>query len=405
MSRVNPGRLAALRALVGVDGGAHAEDLLDELAPRADRDRRLAWALVLGVLRRRGAVDHLLQPFLRQPLEQLDPPVRAALRLGAYELRATRVPVHAAVSQAVEACRAAGARRAAGLVNAVLRKVGGGELPADPFLDLPPWLRERWHGWGDWVARLGEPAPTCLALRPGAEVPASLELREARLDGEVLPHAGWLGVGGRVEELEGYEAGGWWVMDPAAIRTADLCLRWSDLAAPRVLDACAAPGGKALRLASLGAEVRCTDSSASRLRRLAENAARADLPLVARVHDWLEGPGEALGSFDVVLVDAPCTGLGTVRRHPEIKWRRLPTDPAAMALRQRRILRNAATRVRPGGLLVYSVCSTEPEEGLPVAEGLAGWRVAHRWSATPPAGDEDGFQVFGLIADEAAASS
>ena len=401
MSGVNPGRLAALRALIGVEGGAHAEDLLERLAPREDRDRRLAWALVMGVLRRQGALDSLLQPHLKQPLERLDAPVRVALRLGAYELRATRVPTHAAVSQAVEGCRRAGAPRAAGLVNAVLRKVGPGALPEDPFLDLPTWLQQRWSGWGEWVARLAEPAPVALALRSSTSGPEGVELEPVIMgDEEVQDLVFARKISGRLDELPGFAEGDWWVMDPSAALTADLCLRWWEGEAPRVLDACAAPGGKSLRLASRGAEVRCTDTSAERLALLGENAARVGFTLPARVHDWLDGTAEDLGSFDIVLVDAPCTGLGTVRRHPEIKWRRLPSDPAAMALRQRRILKHASTRVRDGGLLVYSVCSTEPEEGEGVVASLKGWKVVHRWSSTPPKGDEDGFQVFGLIATD-----
>ncbi len=400
-SRANPGRVAALRVLASVDTGAHAEDLLDELAPTEDKDRRLAWSLVFGVLRRRGAIDALLSPHLSRSMDKLDAPVRAALRVGVWELSASRVPRHAAVSQAVEACRAVGAGRASGFVNAVLRKVGEPTLSTDPMLDLPPWLQERWSDWEAWVALLASPAPTCGVSRDPSRLPEGLPAHPTSLDDLDLPGAFVLdSPGGRLDQLPGFAEGAWWVMDPAAAAVADLCLAWSGKESPEVLDACAAPGGKSMRLASLGAKVRCVDSSANRLRRLQANAERVGLDLPCRVHSWEQGSGEDLGEYDVVLVDAPCTGLGTVRRHPEIKWRRLRTDPAAMALRQRRILANAAKRVRPGGLLVYAVCSTEPEEGRAVAESLAGWRVAHSWTRTPPTGDEDGFQCFGLIRDD-----
>ncbi len=164
-----------------------------------------------------------------------------------------------------------------------------------------------------------------------------------------------------------------------------------------MLDACAAPGGKTLRLAAGGARVTATDESAARLGRIRENLGRTGL-VADRVlaWDWLDGPCPDLARFDAVLVDAPCTGLGTLRRHPEIKWRRLPSDPAAMALRQRPILANAARHVAPGGALVYAVCSPMPEEGEAVVASLAEWTVTRRWAAVPPSGDEDAFQAFVL---------
>lgn len=396
-AQANPGRVAAARALLGVEQGGHAEDLLAELAPAKDADRGLAWHLCLGVLRRRGTVDAVLSPLVRRGLDSLELPVLVTLRLGVFEALLSRTPHHAAASQAVEVVRALGLGRASGLVNAVLRKAVGATLPTDPLLDLPPWLQARWSEWPEWVACLREPAPVFgVARGPDAPRPEGcddgVDLGARTLDDVFRLPAG----SGAVPRLQGFAEGGWWVMDPASVWVADLAFEWSESQSPRVLDACAAPGGKSLRLASRGAEVRCSDLSPQRLARLAENAQRVGLSLPARAHDWLKGPAPGFGSFDVVLVDAPCTGLGTVRRHPEIKWRRLPTDPAAMALRQRRILASCADHVAPGGLLMYSVCSTEPEEGPAVAESLAGWDIAHRWQNVPPAPGADGFQAFGL---------
>ncbi len=389
MSRANPGRVAAVRVLVGVEGGAHAEDLLAELAPPPP-DRALAWNLALGVLRRRGTLDALLAPLVRGGLDRLQPPVRAALRVGAYELKFARTRDHAAVDQAVEVTRATGAGRAAGLVNAVLRKAARGRVSDDPWLDLPPWLRRRWRGWDAWVARLAEPPALCGSWR---DAPVEgLATAPAEAGGEAVPGCFRLvDPGGPVPELPGFAEGRWWVMDPAAARVADLAR------GERVLDACAAPGGKSFRLAAAGAAVTAVDADDERLARVGEGAARLDLPVALHRHDWLDGPAPDLPrDFDAVLVDAPCTALGTVRRHPEIRWRRRPGDPAAMAPRQLAILRAAAEHVADGGRLVYAVCSPEPEEGEGVVSRLAGWRVVDAWASAPPAGDEDAFQAFVL---------
>lgn len=395
MARANPGRVAAGRALLGVAEGAHVEDVLAKVAPPEGPDRGLAWHLALGVLRRQGTVDALIRPHLRKPLERLDPPVRVALRIGAFEKAFSRTPPHAAVSQGVELCKALGARRASGFVNAVLRRVDGRRLPDDPALDLPEWLAGRWADAGDWLPRLQEPAPICGVWRDGPV--EGLAVEPVQAGGLQVPGAFALGaVRGAIDGLPGFAEGKWWVMDPAAAAVADLALAQAQTDTPRVLDACAAPGGKSLRMAAGGAQVTAVDQSAERLARVGEGSRRTGLPITAVHHDWLDGPHPDLGTFDVVLVDAPCTGLGTVRRHPEIKWRRLPTDPAAMALRQGPILEAAATHVAPGGALVYAVCSPMEEEGLPVVAGLAGWRVRDRLATFPPAGDEDAFQAFVL---------
>lgn len=399
MSSLNPGRLAAVRVLIGVEDGAHAEDLLGELAPQASADRGLAWHLVLGVLRRQGSLDWLLSPLLSRPLGKLDKSVRAALRVGAYELAFSGTARHAAVDQAVEAARAAGSPGGAGLVNAVLRKVDPARLPDDPTLDLPPWLAERWRGMGEgslaWIARLREAAPLSLVWR-GAPV-AELATAPARAGGEVVEGAAVLvDQHGPIEAMPGFREGAWWVMDPAAARVADL--GWEALGRPTegwtALDACAAPGGKSFRLATRGAAVTAVDAQARRLQKVGEGARRLGLPVQEAVHDWLRGPCATLGLYDLVLVDAPCTGLGTLRRHPEIKWRRLRSDPAAMAIRQVPILQAAAAHVRPGGVLVYAVCSPEPEEGIRVVEALQGWSIERSLRFAPPTGDEDAFQAF-----------
>jgi 16S rRNA (cytosine967-C5)-methyltransferase len=188
---------------------------------------------------------------------------------------------------------------------------------------------------------------------------------------------------GRVDNLPGYAEGRWWVMDPAAVAVADLV---PDV--PIVLDTCAAPGGKSLRLAARGIRVQATDLDATRLDRLVENANRVGLHVEPRVHDWSVAPMP--GQWPAVIVDAPCTALGLVRRHPELRWRRTEADVRAAHERQKRILRNAATVVAPGGTLVYAVCSPEPEEGPDVAAVL-GWKMEAGFANE---GNPDGADVF-----------
>jgi 16S rRNA (cytosine967-C5)-methyltransferase len=386
--------VAAVHALIAVEEGHHADQVLAEIAPPPGPDRGLAWNLVLGVLRRQGALDALLEPRLSQGVSGLDPTVRAILRAGLYDAKLTRTPPHAAVHQAVEVARAVGAVRASRLVNAVLRRASADTISEDPFLDLPPWLARRWQAWPDWVARLQlEPAICIAGQRALSE---GLSAVPVDIGGGPLEQAWTLDErSGRLEALPGFEAGDWWVMDPAAATVADLTARHCP-AGGGVLDACAAPGGKAFRLHAQGYTVVAVDQSVRRMSTFKGNAARLKMEIQTHVHQWGAGAAEELGLFDVVLVDAPCTGLGTVRRHPEIRWRCMPSDPAAMGIRQRAILQAAAEHVQPGGALVYAVCSPEQAEGEDVVSQLAGWAVVDSWSSRPPVADEDAHQAFVL---------
>jgi 16S rRNA (cytosine967-C5)-methyltransferase len=342
------------------------------------------------VLRRQGALDAALAPHLSRPIHRLDPAPRIALRLGLFEAKLSRTPLHAAVDQAVELTRRLGGARASGLVNAVLRKAASRDLSDDHLLDLPQWLASEWSEWSGWIARTREPARLCV-VTPDGEAPADLSVEPAAAAGQPVDGAFWVNdTSGAVEQLPGFAEGAWWVMDPAAAAVADLC------EGSTILDACAAPGGKTFRLAARGAAVLSVDLEPERLARLESGAARLGLPVRVRQHDWLTGPIPELGTFDTVLVDAPCTGLGVIRRHPEIRWRRLQSDPAAMAFRQRQILQAAAAHVGPDGRLVYAVCSPMTAEGEAVAGGLADFHITARWASRPPAGDEDAFQAFVL---------
>jgi len=349
--KLDPQRLAAAQGLLAVERG-------DRLGVEGPMARHLA----LGVLRHRGWLDAVLERVGR-PVETLDAPVRAALRLGLFELHFSRTPDHAAVDQAVELVKGLKKGRASGYVNAVLRRAGAEQLPTDPLLNHPAWLMER------WIDRLGESATRELCARLDQPAPLALvgDIGELSARPTSVEACFLLDEAGAVPALPGYDQGGWWVMDPAAAAVADLVPKG------RVLDACAAPGGKTLRLLWRGCDVVAVDRNRRGLRRLADNLARCGYSAGTHRIDWESGTPD-LGIFDAVLVDAPCTGLGTTRRHPEIRWTRLPTDPAAMGLRQERILAACARHVRPEGHLVYSVCSPEPEEGPQVAKSL-GWPV------------------------------
>ncbi|MGB0641080.1 MAG: RsmB/NOP family class I SAM-dependent RNA methyltransferase, partial [Myxococcota bacterium] len=389
---MNPGRVAALRALIAVEEGAHAEDILPTVAPTTGPDRGLAWHITLGTLRYQGRIDQTLTPFLRRPLNKLDPGVRNALRLGVFEAQVSQTPAHAAVSQAVEACRAIGLGRATSMVNAVLRKAIQKPISSDPFDGLPAWLQQRWSAYGDWVKRLHEPVPVCLRS-PSKPIDSATPVT---LDGQIVPDLWSLPTGsGSILNIDAYQQGQAWVMDPSAAKVADI-VQAALGGQGTVLDACAAPGGKTMRMASHGLNVTAVDLSESRLERLQTNLDRLSISASVLQHDWLTGPLPKGDTYDAVLVDAPCTGLGTIRRHPEIIWRRLPADPQAMGIRQRQILSNAATHVCPGGVLVYAVCSPEPEEGPQVVADMTGWEVTEQWCSVPPSADEDAFQSFVL---------
>ncbi len=399
-SRVNGGRLAAIRALVAVEHGEHVEESLARFAPAAGPDRALSWHLALGVLRSRSALDELVRLVARRGVTTLDPPVAAALRVGLFELRRGGVAPHAAVDQAVEAVRALGLAHAAGFVNAVLRRSTDVPLAEEAWLGHPAWLVARWrarYGAADadrWMEANNAPAPVHLVCR---EDPAGV-VRAFQHAGLVLVPAGPDGVyrvpsgAGTPEGWPGFEEGRWWVMDPVAVAVADLCGEVEDAV---VLDTCAAPGGKSFRLASRGARVVATDADEGRLERLRAGAARLGVPVDVRTHDWTASAASVVA--DVVLVDAPCSGLGVVRRHPDIRWRRVATDLPGFASRQRAILHHAAACVRPGGALIYAVCSPEPEEGEEIAATL-GWREEARLCNAPALDGADVFQAFRLRA-------
>lgn len=340
----------------------------------SDRDRALVRMLTATVLRRLGSLRALLDGFLESGLPPNVPQVEIALLLGAAQILFLDVPDHAAVDLSVQLASKPRNKRYAGLANAVLRRIAreGRERIAalDPLLDTPPWLLERWQRTYS--------AETAAAIAAAHKIEPPLDLtakRDAaawaeRLGGLLLPTGTIRLTGaGPVASLPGYAEGAWWVQDIAASLPARLLGDVRNLA---VADLCAAPGGKTAQLASAGSRVVAVDRSENRMKRVQENLARLSLSaeiVVADATEWNGGP------FDAVLLDAPCSATGTIRRHPDIPWQKQPEDLVALTALQRRLLDNAAALTKPGGLLVYATCSLEPEEGEQQVESFLARRT------------------------------
>ncbi|HEY1752791.1 MAG TPA: RsmB/NOP family class I SAM-dependent RNA methyltransferase [Caulobacteraceae bacterium] len=359
----DPARRAALdlvTAALGRKAGLESALEAPALGGLAPQDRAFARALAMATLRHLGPIDRALDACLtRAPPE----PVRMILRLGAAQLFHLDTPAYAAVDSSVALAQANAATRGfKPLVNAVLRRLGREPPPAaEPADHAPPWLFAR------WTAAYGEPAAAAIAAvipeepatdltpRAAADAPALAEALEA----ELLPGGSLRRAGrGRVEEWPGFAEGRWWVQDASAAIPARLL---DVQAGQSALDLCAAPGGKTLQLAAAGAEVVALDRAAARLQRVADNLQRLKLSaelIAADAGAWADPR-----LFDAVLLDAPCTATGTFRRHPDTLWAGRPGDIAKLAQAQARLLDAAARKVRPGGRLVYCVCSLEPEEG------------------------------------------
>jgi 16S rRNA (cytosine967-C5)-methyltransferase len=329
------------------------------------RDRALARAIVGTSLRRKGQIDCVLKTFLEKGLPGRAGTLYPILLSGAAQILFMNVPPHAAIDLAVRLAQwDPRAKRYDKLVNAVLRRVSekGAGIAAtlDPArVNTPDWLWERWvRAWGKdktvaiAEAQLIEP-PLDLTVKGDADMWAE------KLGGRVLPTGSVrLIPRGRVEELEGFAEGAWWVQDAAASIPAQLL---HDIAGKRVADLCAAPGGKTAQLAARGAAVTSVDLSKTRLARLEENLARLGLAAETVAADATQWQPEA--PFDAVLLDAPCSSTGTIRRHPDVPYLKSDADITELAALQTRLLDNAVRLLKPGGTLVYSTCSLEPEEG------------------------------------------
>ena len=336
-----------------------------EMASLPARDRAFARLLVAMVLRRLGQIDALIAHCLSTPLPPRAAMVHDMLRLGVAQLLFLRTPPHAAVATSVDLAEVRGFQSHKGLVNAVLRRLSqeGIALVAEQDaarLDTPTWL------WRAWSQAYGEATARDIALAHLKEAPLDLTVsrdiehwREA-LDAVLLPTGSLRrNAGGAITSLPGYAEGAWWVQDAAAALPARL---FGDIAGRRVVDLCAAPGGKTAQLASAGARVTAIARSPRRLERLVSNLERLSLPaecLVADAVTWR--PPEPVR---YVLLDAPCTATGAIRRHPDVPHLKSGDDVTRLAAVQERLLASAVDMLAPGGTLVFCTCSLEPQEGV-----------------------------------------
>jgi len=366
------------------------------------RDRALTRAIVAASLRRKGQLDHVLGAFLERGMPEKSGTLYPILLSAAAQLVVLNTPPHAAIDLAVTLAQYdPRAKRYDRLVNAVLRRVAGDGVKIAASLDAarintPDWL------WDRWVAYWGETRAREIGAAHLVEPPLDLTVKSdpalwaEQLSGRVLPGGSVrLVPKGRIDALPGFAEGAWWVQDIAASVPARLL---GDVAGKRVADLCAAPGGKTAQLALAGAAVVAVDSSRTRLALVAENLARLGLD-AERVHadatNWQ--PGER---FDAVLLDAPCSSTGTIRRHPDIPYTKSAKDIAALAGLQERLLDNAAKLVTPGGRLVYSTCSLEPEEGEAQIAAFLARNEAFRLDAISPGdlfGQKDWIEPSGAL--------
>ncbi len=397
-SRVTPARRCAYAVVRRTfEDGAYTDRALAAEAGRLRldaRERGLAKRLSFGTVQRRATLDHVIERLARRPVDRLDPPVVGALRLGAYELVFSEGAGHAAVNQAVELVKEAGATGASGLVNAVLRRAT--REARDLVAALPEGTPEQAalrHSHPEWVARtwwdaLGpeearalmaasnEPGETAIrvnALRaaPG-DVAERLQARAAPSGraGETIPEGLLLDGPVDLAASELFTAG---VVTPQSRASMAVARILDPRPGERVLDLCSAPGTKATHLAALmgdEGEVLAVERNADRARELRDNARRLGATSVRVVEgDARDDHGR---DFDRVLVDPPCTGLGTLRGRPDLRWRATPQSAETLARLQREILTAARAAVRPGGTIVYSVCTVNPAEAEAVVAAVSG---------------------------------
>jgi 16S rRNA (cytosine967-C5)-methyltransferase len=375
-----PGLAARRIAADILDGVLHKHRTLDEqldggaahpgLKTLSDRDRALMRRLVATILRKLGTLGHVLSRLLDRGIPTDAPRAQSALLIGAAQILWMDVPDHAAVDLSVRLVQSdRRAAKYAGLVNAVLRRCAREGQPLidevkSQTLDIPPWLLAR------WIAHYGESTAKEIAVALGYEPSLDITVKSdaaqwaTRLHGEVLPTGSVRTLlQGSVTMLPGFTEGQWWVQDAAAALPVRL---FGDVTGKTIADLCAAPGGKTAQLALAGARVTAIDRSPGRVARLRDNLTRLTLEaetVVADAAEWPKEAGAEGGSFDGVLVDAPCASTGTIRRHPDVAWLRQEADIGALMAVQKRLLQKAVTLLKPKGILVYCTCSLEAEEG------------------------------------------
>jgi 16S rRNA (cytosine967-C5)-methyltransferase len=381
MSEVSRARRAAFAILKTIEkSNGHSDDLLRgwQVEALSQPDRNLTTALVLGVLRWQIDLDQRIRPLLKHPNAKLEAEVLIALRLGAFQLlHMDRIPAHAAIGESVEITKTAGHRFASGMVNAVLRKVAAARTKPkeesegeDWRRTFPAWMVERWSAnYGEALTRAichhGQNQPNITIRMVGGDVEAELATQGVTLSAGQLLTAARRVISGDITETTVFREGRVRLQDEGSQLVAELAPRGS-----AILDCCAAPGGKTLILSerNSGARIVACESSPQRLVQLRERLAVLGDRVECRLADAAALEDDA--AYDVALVDVPCSGTGTLGRNPEIRHRLRPEDLPRQAERQRAILRAALCAVRPGGHVIYSTCSLEPEENEQVVAAV-----------------------------------
>jgi len=398
-SKISPYRQFIVDALARADDGEHLNGILNQ-APIDDYG--LCQEILYGITRWKGTLQKMIRQHAKKNPKLA---VRRILYLALYELYWLNKPPHAVLDQAVRICKSGKYKHQANFVNALLRQMTPPTVKnnADNF---PDWLLEMWSEHGSWLNSLQQsPNKTLVYKNPMDALQSDLKLVPATILDKPVEGVYHCENSGRITEWSGYDQGDWWVMNPAAAHVVDRVWAVSQSSSNMertVLDLCAAPGGKSLRFLQKGARVVSVDSNRERLSRMQSNLERLEMSSTLMQKDLTEFH-EDLGVHDIVFLDAPCSGLGVIRKHPEIRWNRTQADVLASALRQRQILNHAQQYVKEDGILAYCVCSLHPMEGEEVAQYFIKrnplWHLYHQWST--PIDDPriqtellDGFQVF-----------
>lgn len=335
----------------------------------SERDRQFVRLLITATLRHLGEIDHALAQFLDKPLPQRAIMARNILRLGTAQCLFLHTPAYALVDQMVTlAGQRPDSRAFKGLINAILRKVAASKdnlLRVQPAgaISLPDWL------WQSWSRAYGIEQAKAIALAHLHEPPLDFSVKEdpeiwaSKLNAIILP-TGSLRIENRyehpsrIEDMPGYREGAWWIQDLAASLPVKLA---GNIKGKKALDLCAAPGGKTAQLAAKGADVTALERARGRMNRLQQNLARLKLKAQFELSDanFWKGPED----FDLVLLDAPCSATGTIRRHPDIAWVKEAKEIPPLIQAQSNLLKTAYQQTKKGGMLIYCVCSLQPEEG------------------------------------------
>ena len=395
---VSEHRVFVLSALERIEVGEMTTNVLKD-APVDTHG--LCQEIVYGVQRWKGSLDKMIQSNVKRKPKAW---VRRLLYMALYELYFLEKPSHAVINEAVELCKQSKYKAQSSFVNAVLRQM---TFPEGVYANenFPKWLFDLWAQNGRWLKSLQIPPKSGMIF--GSQVIPDrykdLVERPCKVENVEVNGAVYTNQKGPIANWVGYEDGEWWIMNPAAVHITDLAYNAVDKRdSITVLDMCAAPGGKTFRLKSYGASVTSMDISRTRLVRLKENARRLKMSINIVEQDATQY-NSTLGLFDLVLLDAPCSGLGVIRKHPEVRWNRTIADVKSNVILQKALLQMACQYVKDGGVLAYCVCSLHPDEGKGVVQHFLhqnpNWTIIKTWTTSVDSKQIehellDGFQLY-----------